>query len=117
VKDVYSGFFQNYVVKEDGKLSTFGLKGYIFGTDALGRDILNRIINGGRMTMTVGAVAVIISTIIGIIVGCVSGYFGGWVDLVLQRFTEVINSLPFLPFALLLSAIVGSRIEETGAFC
>jgi len=117
VKDVYSGFFQNYVVKEDGKLSTFGLKGYIFGTDALGRDILNRIVNGGRMTMTVGAVAVIISTIIGIIVGCVSGYFGGWVDLVLQRFTEVINSLPFLPFALLLSAIVGSRIEETGAFC
>ncbi len=113
VDTVFNGYYQNYVLKKDGSLTTFGLKGYVFGTDTLGRDVLTRLINGGKMTMTVGAVAVIISTIIGIIVGCVSGYFGGWVDLILQRISEVINSLPFLPFALLLSAIMGSRIDES----
>lgn len=54
-----------------------GLKGYVFGTDDMGRDVFNRLMNGGKMTMTIGAVAVIVSTIIGIIVGCISGYFGG----------------------------------------
>ena len=54
----------------------------------------------------IGAVAVIVSTIIGIIVGCISGYFGGWVDMFLMRVTEIVGAIPFLPFALCLSAIL-----------
>ena len=56
--------------------------------------------------MTIGAVAVIISTIIAIIIGCLSGYFGGAVDILLMRLTEIVGAIPFLPFALCLSAIL-----------
>ena len=91
----------------------WGLKGYLFGTDNRGADIFQRIIQGGKMTMTIGAIAVIISTIIGIIVGCISGYFGGKVDLILMRVTEIFAAIPFLPFALILSAILAqSDISE-----
>ncbi len=100
--------FQNYAFKDGRYVGCWGLKGYIMGTDEMGRDVFNRIMNGGKMTMTVGAVAVIISTIIGIIVGCISGYFGGVVDLLLMRVCEIVGAIPFLPFALCLSAVFQS---------
>lgn len=107
VANVYGCAFQSYAVDESGKLiGSWGLKGYIFGTDGYGADILQRIINGGRMTMTIGAVAVIISSIIGIIIGCISGYFGGKVDIILMRVTEIFSAIPFLPFALILSSVM-----------
>ncbi len=110
---VVASGFQNYAFKEGKMVAKWGLKGYLMGTDDLGRDVLNRVINGGRMTMTIGAVAVIVSSIIGIIVGCISGYFGGWVDLLLMRVTEIFSAIPFLPFALVLSAVLqGSSIKE-----
>lgn len=112
VSAVYSGYYQNYAVKNDGSIKTWGLKGYLLGSDDLGRDVFSRLINGGRMTMTVGAVAVIISTIIGILIGGISGFFGGKVDLVLQRITEVFSAMPFLPFAMILSTIIGNRLPE-----
>ncbi len=109
VATVFTGPFQNYAVDENGKLvDTWGLKGYLMGTDSFGRDIWSRIVNGGRLTMTVGAIAVIISSIIGIIVGCLAGYFGGWVDMLLMRIAEVVSAIPFLPFALILSLIVAT---------
>lgn len=110
---VYSGYYQNYGIASDGKVYTWGLKGYLFGTDDLGRDIFTRLLNGGRMSMTIGAVAVVISTTIGIIVGAVSGYFGGKIDNVLQRISEVISSLPFLPFAMILSSLIGNSMTST----
>ena len=73
--------------------------------------MLNRIVNGGRVTMTVGAVSVIISLIIGIIAGGLSGYFGGWVDMLIMRIGEVVGGLPFIPFAMILSAVLGTRIS------
>lgn len=112
IANVFVGGYQNYAVDQDGKIYTWGLKGYLMGTDDLGRDIFSRLINGGRMTMTVGAIAVIISTILGIIIGGISGYFGGAVDLILQRITEIISSLPFLPFAMILSSIIGSALSQ-----
>lgn len=66
---IYAGGNQNYAVTKDGKVLTWGLKGFLCGTDDLGRDVLARIVNGGKMTMTVGAIAVIISTIIGLVLG------------------------------------------------
>ena len=58
------------------------------------------------MTMTVGGVAVLVSSTIAILIGCIAGYFGGWVDTLLMRITEVFSSIPFLPFAMLLSQII-----------
>ncbi|MCR5309444.1 MAG: ABC transporter permease subunit [Bacilli bacterium] len=107
--------FQNYVVnKTTNKLvDSWGFKGYFMGSDDQGRDVFARIINGGKMSLTIGAVSVIIAAIIGIIVGVVSGYFGGWVDMILMRVTEVFSAIPFLPFALILSAVMaGSNISE-----
>lgn len=113
VDNVIVSGFQNYAFKDGKLVEKWGLKGYLMGTDALGRDVLNRVINGGKMTMTIGAVAVIVSSIIGIIIGCLSGYFGGWVDLLLMRITEIFSAIPFLPFALVLSAVLqGSSLSE-----
>ncbi len=104
---IFAGAFQSYAVDSNNALvNKWGLKGYIFGTDGYGADIFQRIIQGGKMTMTIGAVAVIISTIIGIVIGCISGYFGGAVDIILMRVAEIFAAIPFLPFALILSAIM-----------
>ncbi|MBQ2686833.1 MAG: ABC transporter permease subunit [Clostridia bacterium] len=115
VTKIFAGSLQSYAVDEDSDLvAKWGLKGYIFGTDKTGAPIFERVINGGKMTMTVGAVAVIISSIIGILVGCISGYFGGKVDIILMRVTEIFSAIPFLPFALILSALMGRMtISET----
>ena len=103
---VYTGSKQSYMVDSEDKLvESVGFSGYPLGTDSRGRDILTRIIHGGKMTMTIGAVAVVVSTIIAVIVGCLSGYFGGWVDMLLMRITEIFSSLPFLPFAMMLSYV------------
>ncbi len=112
---VFAGAKQTYLVDAEDDLSdSAGFKGYLMGTDNRGRDIFTRIIHGGKMTMTIGAVAVIVSTIIAIIVGCLSGYFGGWVDLLLMRITEIFSSIPFLPFAMMLSFIIRTMpIDET----
>ncbi len=112
---VFTGSKQTYLVNEEGKLThKTGFKGYLLGTDGSGRDILTRIIHGGKMTMTIGAVAVIVSTVIAIIVGCLAGYFGKWVDLVLMRITEIFSAIPFLPFAMMLSYVIRTMaISET----
>ena len=110
VSAVYTGFFQNYAITKDGSIKTWGLKGYPLGSDEMGRDILTRLVNGGRMSIMVGGVAVIISTIIGVLIGSISGYFGGKIDTVLQRITEMIVSLPFLPFVMILSALIGNSM-------
>ena len=113
--EVFTGAKQTYLVNEDGELTDkAGFSGYVMGTDNRGRDILTRIVHGGKMTMTIGAVAVIVSTIIAIIIGCLSVYFGGWVDMLLMRITEIFSSLPFLPFAMMLSYVIRTMpIGET----
>lgn len=111
IETVFAGFYQNYAITTSGETETWGLKGYAFGTDNLGRDILTRLVNAGQVTMTVGAIAVVISLVIGIILGGVAGYFGGWIDMIVMRIAEVIGGLPFIPFAMILSAIIGTRIS------
>lgn len=113
IVNVYAGFFQNYAITADGDVKTWGLKGYPCGTDDLGRDILTRIVHGGLVTMTVGALAVLISTVIGVILGGLAGYFGGAIDMIVMRIAEVVGGLPFIPFAMILSAVLGSRVDTT----
>ena len=113
IDEVDAGYYANYAISESGKVSAWGLKGYLMGTDAFGRDVFRRLLVGGRMTMTVGAIAVIISSIIGILIGGVSGYKGGKVDNLLMRLAEIVSSIPFLPFCIILSSILGNSINET----
>nr|WP_207767804.1 ABC transporter permease [Heyndrickxia camelliae] len=69
---------------------------HLFGTDELGRDYLTRALYGGRISLTVGILAMAISTCIGVLVGTVSGYFGGKVDNLLMRIVDIISSIPWM---------------------
>ncbi len=113
IEAIYVSNYQNYAIGSDGKLYTWGLKGFLLGTDSLGRDMLTRIVNGGKVTMTVGAISVIIATILGVITGGLAGYFGGQVDIIMMRVSEIVGGLPFIPFAMILSAVIGSRLDPT----
>ena len=82
----------------------------LFGTDYLGRDVLAGILVGGRATLTVGAVAALITVCIGVTIGSVSGYFGGKIDVGLMKFTEFFQVLPTLLFAMVLVTIYGPSL-------
>ena len=110
----FAGSLQSYIVNGGKLRQSAGLKGYLMGTDGRGRDVFARIAHGGKMTMTIGAVAVLVSSLIAILVGCTAGYFGGFVDTLLMRITEIFSSIPFLPFAMLLSQIIKNyNVGET----
>ena len=83
-------------------------KGQFFylGADRLGRDVFSRMIYGARISLTIGLVGISISFTLGIILGGLAGYYGGWVDLVVQRLIEVVQSLPSIPLWLALAAIM-----------
>jgi len=77
-----------------------------FGTDQLGRDLLTRCLYGGRVSLAVGFLVVVITLVIGVPLGAIGGYFGGWMDNVIMRFTDAALSLPSLLVLILLSAIL-----------
>lgn len=79
---------------------------YFLGADKFGRDIFSRLIFGARVSLSIGLVSIFISLILGISIGGVSGYFGGTIDLVVQRLIEILNSIPQLPLWLALAAIL-----------
>ncbi|MCJ0911334.1 ABC transporter permease [Mammaliicoccus sciuri] len=82
------------------------------GTDSGGRDILSRLLYSGRVSLIFGLVTTVGLMLIGILVGMLSGYYGGWVDTMLMRFTEFVMLFPFIPFAVVLNATFSGKIEN-----
>ncbi len=78
----------------------------LLGTDKLGRDVLSRLIYGTRVSMSIGLIGVVSSLIIGVVMGALSGYYGGWVDLVIQRIIEIVSAMPTIPLWLGLAAAI-----------
>ena len=79
---------------------------HLLGTDGDGMDVLARIMYGGRVSLMVGFVVVIIETILGVIMGGISGYFGGWVDTIIMRLVDIFYCLPSLPIMIIIGAMM-----------
>jgi peptide/nickel transport system permease protein len=79
---------------------------YLLGSDKLGRDLLTRLIYGTRVSMSIGLIGVFISLTLGVVLGSLSGFYGGWVDIVIQRVIEVISAMPTIPLWLGLAAAI-----------
>lgn len=97
--NVVPGRFHLMCPAEGGQL-------HLLGTDRLGRDMLSRIIYGARISLTIGLLGVITSFVLGVVIGGIAGYWGGWLDLIVQRIIEVLQSIPHIPLWLTLAAIL-----------
>ncbi len=79
---------------------------FLFGTESLGRDMFSRVLQGARISLSIGLVGIVISFFLGCLLGGLSGYFGGWVDMAIQRTIEFMQSLPTIPLWMGLAAAV-----------
>jgi peptide/nickel transport system permease protein len=79
---------------------------FLLGSDRLGRDVFSRVIHGGRLSLSIGLVGVTIQFLLGIVLGGISGYFGGWIDALVQRMIEFLRSIPRIPLWMGLAAAI-----------
>lgn len=97
------------------KVNMYKLKGaediyYWFGSDALGRDLFTRLWQGTRVSLILAFAVMAVNLTIGLVVGATAGYYGGWIDIFIQRFLEIITSIPQLPLVILLIMWLGSGV-------
>ena len=89
-----------------------GRSSYLLGTDAVGRDLLSRLLYGAQFSLFIGVVVTTIALIGGIFVGVIAGYFGGWIDTVIMRIMDIILAFPSLLLALVLVAVLGPGLTN-----
>lgn len=85
---------------------------FLLGTDVYGRDILSRILYGGRISLSIGLISVAIAASSGVVLGLISGYYGRWVDTLIMRFMDMLLALPGLLLALVIVAMLGPSIKN-----
>ena len=95
----------------DGRLAPAGDR-HLLGTDALGRDILSRLLWGARTTLLIVVLVTVASAPLGLVLGCVAGTLGGWADIALMRLTDIFLAFPRLILALALAAALGAGLEN-----
>mgnify|MGYP001455790595 CR=1 FL=1 len=105
-KDIYSVHLSEISIAPNSE--------YWLGTDKNGRDVLTRTMYGGRVSLTIGLLSTFAVTLIGTFFGSIAGYFGGWIDNLLMRFTDFILTIPFTVFVIVLNAIMIGFNRVTG---
>jgi len=93
-------------------MSEPGLNGFLLGSDSLGRDVASGIAHGAKTSLLIGLIATLAAVFIGVVFGALAGYYGGQIDDVLMRITEVFQTIPSFVFAILLVAIMKPSIES-----
>ena len=92
--------------------SSGGMGRYFLGTDDVGRDVLSRLIYGARVSLGVGFLVVLLATSVGSFLGLLAGYFGGWLDQLIQRITDVLMSLPSILLSIVVLTILGPGLTN-----
>jgi len=87
-----------------------------FGTDTVGRDILARTVYGGQISLLIGLTAMLVEVVVGILIGALAGYYGGWVDAVLMRFTEAMFVIPQIFLLIVMAKYFGSKFADITLF-
>jgi peptide/nickel transport system permease protein len=87
-----------------------------FGTDTVGRDILIRTIYGGQISLLIGLAAVVVEVFLGVLIGAIAGYYGGWIDGLLMRFTEAMFNIPQLFLLLVMAKFFGGSVPDINLF-
>lgn len=116
---VVLGVFGNWIAPYDPLHTNFANKllpplseGHILGTDQLGRDMLSRIIIGSRVSLVIGIVTVVFAGLLGTLIGIISGYFRGWIDVIIMRIVDISLSIPFILLVLVVSTVLGAGIKN-----
>lgn len=93
-----------------------GGKVFLFGTDNMGRDLFSRVVLGAQISLFIPVVGMLLTLVLGLFMGSLAGYFGGWVDTLIQRMVEVVRSFPQIPLWMALSAAIPKTLKPAQVF-
>ena len=111
---IFVPIFSSYTYDGQNMANTFAgpSMDHIFGTDRFGRDVLVRIMYGGRISLAVGFSAAIISLCVGVTYGAIAGYAGGKVDMIMMRIVDALYSIPDMLYLIMITVVLGSNFQS-----